>query len=437
MKKKNVLILNGGGGNGYLLSKCISMSVLYHAISASSYPEHSCFTFRDYKNDLPFVQDEQFVAELNTYIREKEISFIIPTHDTIALVLMEKAEQINAVVVCSPLITTKICRYKKETYKVLQGETFLPRWFEKAEDVTDTDFPLFLKPNDGQGAKGVCLVNNRIELLEALNSNENLVICENLPGEEFTIDCFTNNSRELLYVNPRRRAQITIGQSFLSVSVDDPKPFEQVASVINEKISFRGYWFIQLKRDKNGELKLLELCTRFAGGVAHALASGVNLPLLALADFSGKSVSVSKNDYKIAVCKDLISRFKLDLQYECVYIDYDDTITADNGETVNCYVMAYLYQCRNFGKRIVMLTHHTATKFNSLYEDMSRLSIPVSLFDEIVDLPKSVSKTDYIKMGIKSIFIDNSYMERLQVVQECKIPVFDVCHVECLFDFRM
>lgn len=350
---------------------------------------------------------------------------------------MEKAEQINAVIVCSSLITTKICRYKKETYKALQGTTFVPKWFEKAEDVADTDFPLFLKPNDGQGAKGVCLVNNRIELLNALNSNANLVICENLPGDEFTIDCFTNNAGELLYVNPRKRAQITIGQSFLSISVDDSKPFEQIASIINEKISFRGYWFVQLKRDKNGKLKLLELCTRFAGGVAHALASGVNLPLLALADFAGKPVSVFKNNYKITVGKDLISRFELDFQYDCVYVDYDDTITADNGETVNCYMMAYLYQCRNFGKKIVMLTHHTATKGNSLYLDMNRLSIPVSLFDEIFDLPNSESKKDYIEMDMKSIFIDNSYLERFQVVQKCKIPVFDVCHVECLFDFRI
>ena len=435
--KKNVLILNGGGGNGYLLSKCISMSVLYHAVSASSYPEHSRFTFRDYKNNLPFVQDEQFVDELNAYISEKEISFIIPTHDTIALVLMEKAKQIKAVIVCSSLTTTKICRYKKETYKALQGVTFLPKWFEKIEDVADTDYPLFLKPDDGQGAKGVCLVSNRTELLNVLNSNKNLVICENLPGDEFTVDCFTNRSGELLYVNPRKRAQIAIGQSFLSISVDDSKPFEQIALTINEKINFRGYWFIQLKRDKNGELKLLELCTRFAGGVAHALASGVNLPLLALADFSGKSVNVFKNDYKITVGKDLISRFELDLQYDCVYVDYDDTITTNNGEAVNCYMMAYLYQCRNFGRRIVMLTHHTATKLNSLYADMSRLAIPISLFDEIFDLPESESKRDYIKKDVKSIFIDNSYMERLQVVQKCKIPAFDVCHVECLFDFRM
>ena len=243
--KKNVLILNGGGGNGYLLSKCISMSVLYHAVSASSYPEHSRFTFRDYKNNLPFVQDEQFVDELNAYISEKEISFIIPTHDTIALVLMEKAKQIKAVIVCSSLTTTKICRYKKETYKALQGVTFLPKWFEKIEDVADTDYPLFLKPDDGQGAKGVCLVSNRTELLNVLNSNKNLVICENLPGDEFTVDCFTNSSGELLYVNPRKRAQIAIGQSFLSISVDDSKPFEQIALTINEKINFRGYWFIQ------------------------------------------------------------------------------------------------------------------------------------------------------------------------------------------------
>ena len=67
----------------------------------------------------------------------------------------------------------------------------MPKWFEKIEDVADTDYPLFLKPDDGQGAKGVCLVSNRTELLNVLNSNKNLVICENLPGDEFTVDCFT------------------------------------------------------------------------------------------------------------------------------------------------------------------------------------------------------------------------------------------------------
>lgn len=42
---------------------------------------------------------------------------------------------------------------RKETYKALQGVTFLPKWFEKIEDVADTDYPLFLKPDDGQGQK--------------------------------------------------------------------------------------------------------------------------------------------------------------------------------------------------------------------------------------------------------------------------------------------
>ena len=46
----------------------------------------------------------------------------------------------------------------------------MPKWFEKIEDVADTDYPLFLKPDDGQGAKGVCLVSNRTELLNVLNS---------------------------------------------------------------------------------------------------------------------------------------------------------------------------------------------------------------------------------------------------------------------------
>lgn len=433
---KNVLVLNGGSDVGVLVSRCINSSVLYHAVSAAGYSEHSRFAFKDFCDNLPYVQKPDFLEKLNEYIKEKDISFIIPTHETIALVLMELQDKINATIVCSPLETTRLCRYKSETYKVLKDFSFMPKWFPNTENVKDDDFPLFLKPDDGQGAVGVCKVNNAEEMERALADNPNLIACEYLPGEEFTVDCFTNYKGELIFINPRKRARIQYGQSARAISVENVEEFEEIANQINGKIRFRGYWFVQLKRDVNGELKLLEICTRFAGTSAHAMASGVNLPLLALTDFSGKETSIIKNKYKVMTDKILTDKYELDIEYDRVYVDYDDTITCEKGSKVNPYMLAYLYQCKNKGKEIVLLSRHTDTKDSSLSDDMDRLCIPKSLFSEILDIKADDNKSNYIEKGCSAIFIDNSFAERKEVFEKCDIPVFDVYHTDCLFDWR-
>ncbi len=434
---KNVLILNGGTTTGILIARCLNMSVLYHAMSASSYREHSRFTFEDYYPGLPFVQEENFVEELNKLLDEKKIDFIIPTHDTIALVLMEKADEIHATIISSPLETTLLCRYKSKTYERLAGCAFTPFWGMLTKESRFTEFPLFLKPDDGQGGRGTLKVHNEQELAAALEKGSNYVVCEYLPGEEYTVDCFTKASGELIYVNPRKRAEIMDGKSSLAESVvgKETAEFEKIAEEINTRIPFRGYWFIQLKRDGKGNLKLLEICTRFAGTFAHAQASGINLPLLALSDFSGKDVCALKNDYKVTTGKAFIDRYLLDLSYERVYIDYDDTVTCEGGTKVNSFVMAWLYQCKNAGKELVLISRHTATKANTLAEDMARLQIPATLFSKIYDIDEKTGKEEYIESE-NSIFMDNSFAERKRVADKLGIPVFDVSHVDCLYDWR-
>ncbi len=435
--RKNVLLLNGGKALGILIARALNMSVLYHAVSASSYPEHSRFTFDDYYFGLPFVQDENFIPELNRLIDEKNISFIIPTHDTIALALMEKQSEINATVVCSPLETTRLCRYKSETYKKLNDCDFTPSWNYVSDVKEPTNYPVFIKPDDGQGGKGTVKVSNITEWkVVKATGDEKSIVCEYLPGDEYTVDCFTKSSGDLIYVNPRKRSEVTIGVSSLAESVSDVEEFERIAAGINQRIRFRGYWFIQLKRDADGKLKLMEVCTRFAGTFAHAHASGVNLPLLALSDFSGKDVSIVMNEYSITTGKSFIDRYELDLTYNRVYIDYDDTITCNGGDKVNSFVLAWLYQCKNKGKDIVLITRHTASKDNTLQEDMRLLSIPENLFTEIIDLTLEQNKEDYINLSHSCIFMDNSFVERQKVSEKCGIPVFDVCHVDCLYDWR-
>lgn len=427
------MVFSGGSYPGIEVYYALKDSVVFHPILASSYSDHSRFVTEDYIENLPFTYEEDFVDRLNFILKKYNIEFIIPTHDTIALVLMESQDSLIAKVVCSPLETAKLCRYKSITYDVLKDCSFVPRIYKTCSD--NINYPLFAKPDDGQGSVGAKKVNDDNELIQVLEKDD-YIVCEYLPGDEYTVDCFTKANGELLFVNPRKRTRIQYGISARAESVEDEIPFIEIAQIVNEKIKFRGYWFIQLKKDSEGNLKLLELCTRFSGTFNHSQGYGVNLPLLAVTDFAGMDVSITKNNYKVVTDKSFIDRYILDYDYLRVYIDYDDTITSDGGKTVNPFIIAYLYQCKNAGKEIVMLTRHTVSEESSLADDMLRLGISEKLFTNIIELTWEDEKSNFINEDINSVFIDNSFLERKKVAEKCGVPVFDVAHVACLFDWR-
>jgi predicted ATP-grasp superfamily ATP-dependent carboligase len=338
--KKKVLVFSGAPYPGVQICRWLHDSLLFHPVAAASYPNHSHFVAEECVEDLPFVTDVNFIDALNDLITKRNIEFVIPTDDTIAMILTRESKRINAVIVCSPYETALLCRYKSKTYEALSGLSFVPKVYTSAAEATDEDFPLFAKPDDGQGAQGAYKVETRDALARSVSNERKMVVCEYLPGDEFTVDCFTNKHGNLLFVNPRRRARIQYGISARAESVEDEAEFATVAQKINEIIKFRGYWFIQLRRDKDGKLKLMELCTRFSGTFAHSQGLGVNLPLLSLCDFAGMDVSVIKNKYKLITDKSFIDRYDLGIDYSRVYIDYDDTITSCGGKRVNAIVMA-------------------------------------------------------------------------------------------------
>lgn len=430
---RNVMIFSGGAYPGIEIHNSLKDNLVFHPVMASSYSDHSCFISGDYIETVPFTYEANFAEKLDAILRERSIEFIIPTHDTIAMILMENQNKLSATVVCSPLDTTRICRSKRKTYQVLAGCDFLPQII--SVPTTEVEYPLFVKPDEGQGSIGAHKITNEDELIKALADSES-VICECLPGNEYTIDCFTDRKGKLIFINPRKRARIQYGISSRAESVTDETPFIDIANEINCKIKFRGYWFIQLKKDKNGKLKLMELCTRFSGTFNHSQGYGVNLPLLALYDFDGQDVSVVKNIYQVTTDKSFIDRYKLGINYERVYVDYDDTITTKNGEKINPYIIAYLHQCKNKGKRIVLLTRHAVSNDSTLADDMKRLAISEGLFDTIIELRWDEQKVSYMDTNVDSIFIDNSYAERKEVSEQLNIPVFGVEHIGCLFDWR-
>jgi hydroxymethylpyrimidine pyrophosphatase-like HAD family hydrolase len=156
---------------------------------------------------------------------------------------------------------------------------------------------------------------------------------------------------------------------------------------------------------------------------------------MALCDAAEMDTAAIVNDYQVVSDKTYIDRYKLSIDYDTVYVDYDDTITCNKGEDINPYVMAFLYQCLNKNRSLILLTRHTLDKGNDLREDMHRRAISEEMFTEIHDISWNEEKADFIKSK-KAIFLDNSFAERKKVHDKVGIAVFDISNIDCLFDWR-
>ncbi len=172
----------------------LKYSLRFKPILASSYDNHSRFICEDAIIDLPYTNEEGFINALNECIHNQNIKFIIPTHDSTVVTLTQNRDSIDAVVVASEYNTALICRYKSKTYEALCGFGFIPYVYSTAP-TTDNEYPLFAKDDVGQGGRNCFVVKNSAEMKRLQNQYSQYLFCEFLPGDEITVDCFTDRPR--------------------------------------------------------------------------------------------------------------------------------------------------------------------------------------------------------------------------------------------------
>lgn len=422
---KNILVFPCGSEIGLEIHRTVRYSTYFHLIGASSVPDHGQYVFSDYIGNIPMLGDERFIPTLRKIVFERHIDAIYPAMDAVLTVLKQHETELGCKVITSPLETTRICLSKRKTYAALAGVVRLPRIYQLHESKV---FPVFLKPSVGYGARGTKLIGTQLELESFLSDKtEDYLILEYLPGEEYTIDCFTDRHGILRFAAGRQRNRIRNGISMNTAFVENQRNFQQIAEKINQKLSFRGAWFAQVKQAANGDLCLLEVAARFGGssGLAHAI--GVNFAQLSLFDAFNHEVELVKNNFSVSMDRALDCRYHCDIQYDTVYVDYDDCILLEKSR-LNVKMISFLIQCINQKKRIILLSKHDGNLEKSL--NTHRIK---NLFDEIVHIGQKENKYEYIKED-NAIFIDDSYTERKVIKEQCQIAVFSPDMIDVLLE---
>jgi carbamoyl-phosphate synthase large subunit len=218
------------------------------------------------------------LAELAT--RRDEVAPAVlaaPSADTIAVALdkLALAER------CAP--TVNVPR------TVLAGVTAL---------AVEWEFPVFAKPRSGAGSRGIRVVPDRAAL-EALPVDEDLIVQDLLPGEEYSVDVIADRDGRVVAAVPRTRARVDSGVSIAGRTVRDDE-LEQTASAVARAIGLVGVANVQLRRDRAGRAALLEVNPRFPGALPLTIAAGVDIPSLVVDLFTGRELPARLDFREIA-----------------------------------------------------------------------------------------------------------------------------------------
>lgn len=426
-KKTNVLVFPCGAESALEIHIALKDVMNFRLVGASGREDHGRMVYENYYGGFPNISESNFIDELNVLIAKESIDLIMPTHDTVLVFMAKNSDKINAKIAVPGLKQAEICRSKKKIYDLFKSFDFCPIVFQSISEVNV--YPVYVKLDEGQGSKGAFILHERKQFDE-LKDPENYVITEFLPGEELTIDCFTDRHGNLQFVGPRIRKRVFDGVCVNSITVDATDEIKTIGKIVSDQIGIRGSWYFQLKRDADGKYKLLEASNKIAGNMNVFRGLGINFPMLTVYDYLDYDVQVFSNDYVLEGERALLSRYIAYFEYDTIYIDFDDTITKN--DKVNANVMMFLYHQIAKGRIIKLITKHKS----DILQTLENLAIHKGIFDEIIHLKIEEEKYKFITEKERVIFIDNAYGERLAVKKHLNIPVFDVDALSTLIDWK-
>jgi carbamoyl-phosphate synthase large subunit len=263
---------------------------------------------------VPRVDQEDYVDTLLAICDDHQIGLVVPALEPELLLLaMNRARflAIGTVPLVSPpeIITT--CFDKLATNNFLSNCGLLvPRTFDSiavartALSRGDTAFPLVVKPRRGVSSIGIHCVEDEEELelfyrvaekqiehsplaeLSARDSQRNVLIQEQLLGEEYGMDVVNDLNGNYVCTFVRRKIRMRAGKTDQAVSVRDDR-LETIGQIIGEKLGHIGLLDCDAFITKDG-CYLIDMNPRIGGGYPFAHIAGANIPAALIAWASGQ-----------------------------------------------------------------------------------------------------------------------------------------------------
>jgi len=403
--KKRVAVFPAGTEIAHEVFESLKFSKHWELYGANSARDHSELTFRNLRLDLPRVDQPDFLAKVQQIVREWGIDYIVPAHDDAIYALSGQITGAKLVGPGPDLAHT--LRFKSVLLDQLRGVIPVPNPVGK-----DPDFPIFCKPDRGQGSRGARILASREEYVRVQTEEDGLIFQELLPGDEVTVDCFSDAESKVLFCSARVRERVLSGIATRMREVEIAE-LPSYADLISKALGISGAWFFQMKKDRFERHKLLEVANRLAGSSGFQRAKGINLIDAWLHQLEGAAVKIEARSLpNLIYDRALYPRMSIERSISRIYVDYDDTIILNDGADIHHRLVGLLFGLKVSKKiPITLLTRHAHDVEASLQSHGL-----LGLFDQVVHIRDGGSKSRHIDCD-ECIFIDDSFAERNEVAR--------------------
>jgi carbamoyl-phosphate synthase large subunit len=289
-----VLVTGAGGPSGISILRAMEGEpVTMLAADIDPYAAGLYLVDADRRFLLPRGDDPRFAPDLLARCTRERIDVVVPTVDTELLPLARLRGEFAAegvVLVLASEATLAVCLDKWELAQRCAGRVRVPSTIV-VDDVFDAaaiELPVIVKPRSGSGSRGIRLVSKRAEL-EALERDGTLLVQEHLPGPEHSLDVLARADGHVAAVVPRERLKVDSGIAVTGRTLHDDA-LDAFARAVAEAIGLTTVANVQVKDDADGEPALLEVNPRFPGTMPLTIASGVDMPRLAIGEALGTPI---------------------------------------------------------------------------------------------------------------------------------------------------
>lgn len=316
--------MTGAGAPGAAgILKCLRMEPDFHVTAADASSQASGKYLAERFETIPAGTDPLFAATVLALCREKKIDVILPlvTRELSPLAKHKKEfNEAGILLPVSPAASLEIANNKSRLYEFLQWRGIAVPEFRVVENADqfreaarELGYPgktICFKPSVSNGSRGFRIISDQVNELDLLfnfkpgsayihfrdadrilssGAFPELLVSEYLPGEEYSVDCLARHGETVIAV-PRLRRRMING---ISVEGEFEKEEHIIAycTQIIKELQLHGNIGIQVKRSAAGQFLILEINPRVQGSIAAGLGAGINLPVLAIKQEMGLTLS--------------------------------------------------------------------------------------------------------------------------------------------------
>ena len=307
-----VLVTGAGGPAAIAAMKSLRAEESVQLIAADMDPWAAGLYLTGERTLVPAGAAPEFTAVLLDRCRALGVDVVLPTVDAELQPLARAREEFAAAGVAlllAPAAALDIILDKLILAEHCADVVRVPRTepLDPAFDPAGWTYPAVVKPRRGSGSRGVVIVDSAAELA-ALDRSPDLIVQEFLPGEEYSVDVLADAAGQVIASVPRLRARVDSGVSVGGLTVHDAE-VEWFGRAVAEATGVTYVANVQCRRTAAGIPALLEVNPRMPGTLGLTIASGVDMPRLALAALLGRPVPDRVDFCEKAVVRFLDERF--------------------------------------------------------------------------------------------------------------------------------